>query len=63
MRARTAKITIDLTATMVDFLDQQVRDGRAIDRGEAVRFLIGQEIKYWENTHNRAFPPAVFRTE
>lgn len=54
----TVQIKLYLTPTMHNFLEREVRDGRAVDKGEAVRFLIGQEIKYWEEVNRRPFPAA-----
>lgn len=60
MKAKTKTITVELTATMLNFLDMQVRMGYALSTEEALRFVIVAAIREWERLPGRPSPIAVF---
>jgi Arc/MetJ-type ribon-helix-helix transcriptional regulator len=53
--AKKAPFGVHLSKTMEAFLDQLVKEGRAINPREAIRGLIWQEIKRWERANRRTF--------
>lgn len=59
MASKRDPFSVHLTEVMEAFLDQLVKEGRALNPREALRGLVWQEIKLWERKNHRAFETAA----
>ena len=55
MPSKRPPFGVNLPEVMEAFLDQLVKEGRAINPREVVRGLIWQEMKLWERRNRRVF--------
>lgn len=54
--AKRPPFGVNLPPTMEAFLAQLVREGRAQNPREALRGLVWQEMKRWEDMNRKPFP-------